>query len=63
MQWMADDMADIADGGAGDCNPENFRRKKAADSCAPVASLEAEAEEIPMAMRSDEIGAAHIRAE
>ena len=28
LQWMADDMADIADGGAGDCNPENFRRKK-----------------------------------
>jgi hypothetical protein len=28
IQWMADDMVDIADGRAGDCNPENFRRKK-----------------------------------
>ena len=27
-QWLADDMVDIADGRAGDCNPENFRLAK-----------------------------------
>jgi hypothetical protein len=25
---MADELVDIADGGANDCNPENFRQKK-----------------------------------
>ena len=27
-QWMVDEMVDIADGRAGDCNPENFRQAK-----------------------------------
>ena len=26
--WMVDEMVDIADGRAGDCNPENFRLAK-----------------------------------
>jgi hypothetical protein len=28
FQWMADEMVDIANGQASDCNPENFRRAK-----------------------------------
>jgi hypothetical protein len=28
IQWMADELVDIADGGANDCNPENFRLAK-----------------------------------
>jgi hypothetical protein len=28
IQWMADEMVDIANGRAGDCNPENFRLAK-----------------------------------
>jgi len=46
FQWMADEMVDIADDRANDCNPENFRRAKR--QIAAVASVEAEAEEVSL---------------
>jgi hypothetical protein len=46
-QWMADEMVDIADGQA-NVQSREFSASEAADSCAPLAYLEAEAEEIPL---------------